>query len=313
MEILCPDFVIIAKNILGAEGPVFDSNGNFYVVAPEVEKDSKPAGQILKIDVTSGKVELFCEPKVNNDGGIPAGCQADREGNLYVADMRLGILKVTSSGDFQQLATVDDKGQTMQGCNDCSMDYHGNLWVTAPAGEIAPNPYKRSSKEAFGSIYCLTSDKRVVHLDSGFRFPNGIAVIHNKDGKAIKIIVAETPLRLLWSYDIQGPGLVTNKTAWARLPGKSHNGSFSGPDGMDFDEHGNLLVAHWGSGFIEVFSPDGGEPIKRIKCPFDKPSNIHFEPGTSFVYVTEHTNNSLWKFQWEAKGMPQYCDQSALH
>ena len=32
----------------------------------------------------------------------------------------------------------------MQGCNDCVFDCHGNLWITAPAGSIAPAPYKRS-------------------------------------------------------------------------------------------------------------------------------------------------------------------------
>ena len=32
----------------------------------------------------------------------------------------------------------------MQGCNDCIFDYNGDLWVTAPAGNIAPDPYKRS-------------------------------------------------------------------------------------------------------------------------------------------------------------------------
>ena len=37
------------------------------------------------------------------EGGVPAGCQADREGDLYVADMRLGILKVTPDGDFTQV------------------------------------------------------------------------------------------------------------------------------------------------------------------------------------------------------------------
>ena len=32
----------------------------------------------------------------------------------------------------------------MQGCNDCILDFQGNLWVTAPAGPIAPQPYARS-------------------------------------------------------------------------------------------------------------------------------------------------------------------------
>lgn len=61
-----------------------------------------------------------------------------------------------------------------------------------------------------------------------------------------------------------------------------------GPDGMDFDEDNNLLVAHWGSGFLEVFGSEGGSPHTRIKLPFAKVSNLHFKKGTKEVYVTEH-------------------------
>jgi hypothetical protein len=32
---------------------------------------------------------------------------------------------------------------------------------------------------------------------------------------------------------------------------------------MDFDEAGNLIVAHWGSGHLEVFGPGG--PIFHVK------------------------------------------------
>jgi len=300
------DFSKIIENVLGAEGPVFDNKGNFYMVAPEVEKDGKAAGQILKIDLSSGQKSLLCEPQVDGHGGIPAGCQTDKAGNIYVADMRLGLLTVTPSGQFTQVARVDAAGRTMQGCNDCSLDYLGNLWITAPAGNIAPDPYLRSFEEGFGSIYCYTANKEMIQLDSGFRFCNGIAVVHNAQGQPEKLIVAETPTRTLWAYDIEGPGKVANKTKWATLPHYDHEG---GPDGMDFDENGNLIVAHWGAGFLEVFGPEGGDPVKRIKLPFDKPSNVHFVPGSNVVYVTEHSHHGLWRFEWECKGMPQYCDR----
>ncbi|CAG5123188.1 unnamed protein product [Candidula unifasciata] len=308
MSVVQLEFVKVLDGLAGAEGPVFDNRGNFYLVAPEVEVDGKAAGQILRVDLskTPAQAELVCAPNVDGHGGIPAGCQADREGNLYVADMRLGILHVKPNGEFTQLTKVDDGGRTMQGCNDCIMDYEGNLWVTAPAGSIAPSPYQRFFEEPLGSVYCLTSNKRVIHLDSGFRFPNGISVIHDENLRPSKLIVAETPTRLLWSYDIKGPGVVTNKSVWGKLPDCSCE---SGPDGMDFDENGNLLVAHWGSSYIEVFGPTGGDPVKRIKCPFDKPSNLHFEPGTNTVYVTEHTNHALWRFQWEHRGQHQYCEK----
>jgi hypothetical protein len=52
-----PTFTKITENVLGAEGPVFNKEGHFFMVAPEVEKDKKPAGQILKVDLE--KCEVF--------------------------------------------------------------------------------------------------------------------------------------------------------------------------------------------------------------------------------------------------------------
>ena len=83
-----------------------------------------------------------------------------------------------------------------------------------------------------------------------------------------------------------------------------------GPDGMDFDSSGHLLVANWGSGFIEVFPPTGGKPVRRIKCPFQAPSNIHFKPGTAEVYVTEHTYNALWRFTWDNTGRTEASERA---
>jgi len=56
-EVISPNFTKIAENIPGAEGPVFDKQGNFYMVAPEkVDKDGNAAGEILKVDLGNGKV-----------------------------------------------------------------------------------------------------------------------------------------------------------------------------------------------------------------------------------------------------------------
>lgn len=51
-----PNFSKIVDNLAGAEGPVFDKNGVFYMVAPEVEKDGAFAGQVFKVDVQNYKV-----------------------------------------------------------------------------------------------------------------------------------------------------------------------------------------------------------------------------------------------------------------
>ncbi|XP_041358416.1 diisopropyl-fluorophosphatase-like isoform X2 [Gigantopelta aegis] len=303
VQLVEPQFSKIVEGLRGAEGPVFDNHGQFFMVAPEVEKDGKYAGQILKVDLETGKTTILCEPSVDGFGGIPAGCQCDHEGNLWVADMRLGIIKVTQKGEMTQICTKDSEGRTMQGCNDCAFDYHGNLWVTAPAGEIAPHPYRRSNEEPFGSIYCVTNQGVVVKIDTGFLFPNGIAVLHDDDGCPKTLIVAETPTKRLWGFDIVGSGRVDNKRIWGQL-----SGDFRGPDGIDFDKHNNLLVTYQRSGSIEVFPPGGGWPVKSIRCPFTCPSNLHFRPGSRDVYVTEHQYDGLWRFEWECGGKPQMCD-----
>ncbi|XP_029641994.1 diisopropyl-fluorophosphatase [Octopus sinensis] len=302
-----PLFTKVASDVLGSEGPVFDKSGCFYVVAPEVEKNNKPAGQILCVNLKTNKNAILCEPEIDGYGGIPAGCQFDRLDNLFVADMRLGLLQVKLDGTYKQVATCDSTGQCMQGCNDCAFDYQGNLWITAPAGDIAPAPFRRSMEEPFGSVYCYTNGE-MIKIDTGLQFPNGIAVLHLNDGQPQKLIVAETPTKRLWSYDIEAPGKVSNKKVWATIPG-DHEG---GADGMDFDNDNNLLVANWGSGHIEVFNSEGGNPIQRIKCPFVKPSNIHFKPRSKTLYVTEHENHAVWKFDWYRNGKMQYCEMKSF-
>lgn len=259
----------------------------------------------MQIDLTNGKSTIVNSPRDGDCGGIPAGSQCDQDNNIWIADMRLGILKMDPSGSCLQMFKNDTSGRTMQGCNDCIFDYDGNLWITAPAGNIAPEDYRRSTKEEpFGSVYCLTKSKKLILIDTGMAFSNGIAVMHDDKNEPVKLIVAETQTKTLWQYDIKGDGKVGEKSVFGILPG-DHQG---GPDGMDFDEDNNLLVANWGGGHFEVFPPSGGDPIYRIKCPFVRPSNIHFLPGTSTAYVTEHDFHGLWKFEWKNKGKKQYCD-----
>jgi len=55
-----PKFTKIVEGCLGAEGPVLDPSGkNLYMVAPEVEKDGKPAGEVLKIDPVKKMVTFY--------------------------------------------------------------------------------------------------------------------------------------------------------------------------------------------------------------------------------------------------------------
>jgi gluconolactonase len=270
------NFVRIAADVPGAEGPVFDRAGNFFCVAP-------PTGSLLRLDQTGALVEHA------NTGGIPAGLQIDRSNCIWVADMKLGLLRVPRAGQVEPIA-VEHGGASIRGCNDLAFDSEGNLYSTAPAGS--------SLESRVGELFCRLRTGSLNRLDSGFAFCNGIAVSADNS----LLIVAETLTKSLWVYDIVAPGKVQNRRLFAKLPGE-HEG---GPDGIDFDAEGNLLATNWGGGAIEVFNRDGAS-LDRIYTPFAKPSNLHFDSAANRqLYVTEHTNDAVWKATWRCGGLERW-------
>ena len=268
--------VALIKNIAGAEGPCYTRDGRLVMVEPS-------SGRVLEV-LPDGTSETIA-----NTGGVPAGLQLDVNNDIWVADMKLGILRVTLDGGiFEEAVTF--QGAPIRGCNDCYFDGNGNLYFTAPAGSSGTDPC--------GELFCRRKDGAVHLLDKGFAFCNGLAVSADDN----LLVVAETFSKILWGYDISTPGKVTGKRTWGKLPG-DHKG---GPDGLDFDANGNLLAANWGGSSIDVFSP-GGELINRMMLPFPSPSNVHFKgPGSKTLLITEHETNGLWEAEYSVAGQMQY-------
>ncbi|CAH1787603.1 unnamed protein product, partial [Owenia fusiformis] len=157
--------------------------------------------------------------------------------------------------------------------------------------------------EPFGSVYCYNRTGELIKVSTGYVFPNGIAVQHNKDGTPMKLIFGVARNATLWSFDIVGHCQIEKKRVWGNLPANSI------PAGMDFDEDGDLIVADYNSGHLYVFGPGGGAPVRVVKTPFVYVTNIQFRPNSTELYITENESNSLWKIQWKSKGMEQYCER----
>jgi gluconolactonase len=270
------DFKLIVRDIKGAEGPCVDLQGRVFMVGPN-------QGRIIQVNPDGSTRDIA------KYDGIPAGLQLDRAGNLWCADMKRGVTKVTAEGVLTyEVTTFEDK--PIRGCNDCSFDSQGNLYLTAPAGSGKGKPN--------GEVYCRLSNGEVRRLDTGYEFCNGLAVSSND----ALLIVAETMTKKLWAFDITAPGVVANKRHWATLPG-THEG---GPDGIDFDEQGHLLATNWGGSAIEIFDPTGNH-LGQIKTPFAKPSNVHFKgPGSKELLITEHDTHGLWQTTHDCAGQKQY-------
>lgn len=269
-------FTQIASDVPGSEGPCYDRAGRWFCVAPN-------RGQILQILDGGGGGSTR---EHANTGGIPAGLQVDRDNHLWCADMKLGILRISPDGKIDHAVKQFD-GKPIRGCNDCALDSRGNLYFTAPAGSNADTPA--------GEVFVRKTDGSVHRIDAGFHFCNGIMINAAED----RLIVAETFGKKLWAYDVSPQADATHRRLFAQMLGDAPGG----PDGIDFDESGNLLVAHWGSGTLDYYAPDG-TLIQRFDTPFDKPSNVHFGgPDGTALLVTEHTHNGVWKTAWHCRGL----------
>ena len=126
-------FISVVLDIPGAEGPCFTPDKRIFMVAPNW-------GHVLEV-VDFGKTRLLADTK-----GMPAGLQLDRNGDLWLADMKLGVLRITLGGEILPEVTTFE-GQPMRGCNDCAFDSRGNLYV-GKRGVVVDTPVAPARRSA---------------------------------------------------------------------------------------------------------------------------------------------------------------------
>jgi gluconolactonase len=256
------------------EGPAFDRDGNLFFV-------NWLTSSIVRLTPDGQASEFF------NTGGIPAGLAFHPDGSLYVADEgeRIhGVMRITP--DREAAIVVNEyQGKPLNGANDLVFDQNGVLYFSDPWGSSADQPV--------GGFYRLFPDGRLQQLDRDLAFPNGVAL--TADGSAV--ILAETYRNRLLRYPIRPDGSVGPAEHWAdtQLP--------SGPDGMAHDANGNLYVAHFGGGCVDVFDPSGTQ-VDRIAVPGEQPTNVAFGPDGTTLVVTEVATASLYRVRLNVAGQP---------
>jgi len=254
------------------EGPAFDRDGNLYFVDSFVSA-------IVKVTPEGDASEFF------NTGGIPAGLAFHPDGSLYVADEGddiHGILRITPDGKSSEIVVNAYEGTPLNGANDLVFDADDVLYFS--------DPWDSPS----GGFYRYFPDGRLEQLDTGLQFPNGVGL--TADGDAV--ILAESGLNRLLHYAIGADGAVGPREVWTTL-----DGAFS-PDGMAFDERGDLYVAHYGAGHVDVISPDG-VTVEQIVVPGAEVTNVAFggENNKSLV-ITDVTSHAVHMVRMTVAGQP---------
>jgi gluconolactonase len=257
------------------EGPSFDQQGNLWLT-------DIPHGRILR--VTPG----LQWQEVADTGGWPNGIAIHRDGTLWVADYRRGLLRVDPATGAVDTLLGHRNSESFKGVNDLTFARNGDLYFTDQGQTGLHDPS--------GRVYRLRASGQLDLLMSNVPSPNGIVL--NSDNKVL--FVAVTRANAVWRGPLLADGSVSKVGAFQTFFGAS------GPDGLCMDQHNGLVVAHASLGGAFVLNARG-EVTHFVRSPAGASvTNAAFKPGTSTLVMTESQTGSVLQAELPAVGAPLF-------
>lgn len=259
------------------EGPSFDRSGNLYVV-------DVAWGRIFRIS-PAGEFTLVIEYD-----GEPNGLKIHRDGRIFVADFRLGILLLDPDrGTVEPVVQASEFGP-FKGVNDLFFASNGDLYFTDQGLTGFQDPS--------GRLYRLRAgDGLLDTLVQGIPSPNGLVLNLDQDVVFLNV----TRDNAVWRVPLNSAGAAFKVGAYVRLSGGN------GPDGLAIDETGGLAIAHLGLGSVWIVNAIG-EPVARIKsCAGLGTTNLAYGGNDlRTLYITESETGQILTAKVPTPGRQMY-------
>ena len=259
------------------EGPSFDRAGNLLVV-------DIPHGRVLRVS-PQGEWSVVAEYD-----GWPNGLKIHRDGRIFIADHRRGIMQLDPATGTVTPVLGEVRREGFKGTNDLIFAANGDLYFTDQGQTGLQDPS--------GRVYRLRADGQVDCLLQNVPSPNGLAL--SPDEKAL--FLAVTRANQIWRLPLHPDGTTSKVAAFITL-----SGGLAGPDGVAIDEQGGLAVAHCGLGTVWLFDRLG-EPRYRIRsCEGISTTNLAFG-GTNnrSLFITESDTGTILRAEVPVAGHVMY-------
>lgn len=261
--------VSVARLPSYTEGVVVDRSGNLFV---------SHADRISRV-TPDGEVSLWSKlPSPNGHKILPHGRHlvCDRNEAVYLLDADGTIIKKAASPPF--------------GANDICLDLaNGGFYFTSPY---------ESRTEPRGRLYYVDRQENLHLVADGLGYANGVVL--RPGGKTL--LVGESLFNRILEFPVLSPGKLGAARVFADLPQPESGQPAAKPDGMALDEDGNLYVAHYGMGAVQVLDPQG-RLLASLRGAGVFTSNVAFAgPEQNQLYVTgsigptEQTEGLLLRF-----------------
>jgi gluconolactonase len=262
------------------EGPSFDREGNLYFV-------DIPFGRIFRLSPKGD-----CELVVQYDGW-PNGLKIHKDGRIYIADYKRGLLSLDAKRGTVQPILATRNSESFKGLNDLIFAANGDCYFTDQGQTGLHDPT--------GRVYRLTQSGKLDCLLSTVPSPNGI-VLNKAENR---LYVAVTRQNGVWRAPLMSDGSVAKVGIYIQL-----SGGWGGPDGLALDAEGRLFIAHVGMGAVWVVDALG-EPVYRIRTSAEPhTTNMAFGgKDNRTLFITESGSGSILKAELDVPGKPMFSHQ----
>ena len=247
------------------EGPAFDREGNLWCV-----------------DIAHGRIF-----RVAPDGtfqtaitynGEPNGLAFHRDGRLFVADYKNGIMVYDPKSG--QIARYFDRHrlERLRAVNDLTFSTTGDLYFTDQGMTGVHDPT--------GRVFRIRPDGTTDLLLANAPSPNGLVLAPDERS----LFVAVTRANAIWRAPLLPEGGVAKVGVFVNLSGGG------GPDGLAIDRDGGLSICHIGLGTVWQLNPRG-EIVRRIVSP----GGLHITNAAfggrdgRTLYITESETGAILK------------------
>ena len=227
-----------------------------------------------------GKTTLW-----GNLGGLPNGLCLDKEGNCLVANIGNGQLQLLAPDGTHKVLMTEADGKRMYTPNFPFIDSQNRLWVSNSTDHEDLNvALQRYIPD--GSVVLLQQGRATIQI-GGICFANGLTL----DAGEKFLYLAETIKRRILRYAVAPDGSLSPPEVY----GPDFLGKQGFPDGIAFDETGNLWITFPGWNAVGYLTPQEKlvialeDPERKV---FKSPTNICFgwkDRKTAFIGSLEGT------------------------
>ncbi|MFC4728231.1 SMP-30/gluconolactonase/LRE family protein [Coralloluteibacterium thermophilus] len=284
----------LAQGFAWAEGPVWLRDALLFTDVPgnRIHRWSEAEGLSVFLEpsgYTGPERDTLREPGAN-------GLYPGPDGSVLLADSgsRMVARLDPATRHKTPLATHYD-GRRFNSPNDLVRRSDGTVFFTDPPYGLKGLDASPVKELPFNGVYRLDPDGRVVLLDDGLSFPNGIAL--SPDERTLYVANSD-PERPVWmAYTLDASGDVGDRRLFADASDLVGDGAPGLPDGMAVAADGTLFAT--GPGGVLVFAPDGTR-LGRIETG-KAVANCAFGDDGRTLYMT--SDDTLARVRVRATGL----------